>query len=364
MEENVFYKLGMRLNEYPVKLPLVEPFLKVLREIYTEEEAQLGSEYPMGSHDLPEAAKLLNRDQKKLGVMLEKMADQGTMFTVKDKGVTRYSLTPFVPGVVEFQLMRAQDTPRDRRMAASFEELMEGEMADLLRQLLAADKDALKNLIPVAPARTITIEKGLPSTSNVYPFEKASELISGETSFSAAKCYCRHHAHLVNRDCQVKGIPEYSCLMFGKIADYIVDRGFGKRVTKEESLAIAKACAEAGLVHNVNNFINGTVFMCNCCGCCCGFLRPLKQFKTDAMLAPSNFLVKVDAKECTGCETCVDRCPVDAMSMKDDVVAVDPAACIGCGNCTSVCPTECLTMVRRAENKPPRVDNALKAMGI
>ena len=82
------------------------------------------------------------------------------------------------------------------------------------------------------------------------------------------------------------------------------------------------------------------------------------------MLAASNFLVKVDAKECTGCETCVDRCPVDALSMKDDVAVVDPASCIGCGNCTSVCPTECLTMVRRAENKPPRVDNALKAMGI
>lgn len=364
MEETVFYKLGMRLNEYPVKLPLVEPYLKVLREIYTEEEAQLGSEYPMGSYTLQEAVKLLKKDEKKLGVMLEKMANQGTMFTTKDKGVCRYSLTPFVPGVVEFQLMRHTDTPRDRRMAAAFEELMEGDMADLLRQLLAADKDALKNLIPVAPARTITIEKGLPSGSKIYPFEKASELISQETSFSATQCYCRHHAHLVDRDCKVKGIPEYSCLMFGKIADYVVDRGFGKRITKEESLAITKACAEAGLVHNVNNTSNGLVFMCNCCGCCCGFLRPLKKFKTGAMLASSNFLVKVDAKECTGCETCIDRCPVDALSMKDDVVAVDAAMCIGCGNCTSVCPTECLTMVRRAENKPPQVDNALKAMGI
>jgi len=363
MEENVFYKLGMRLNEYPLKMLLVESFLRVLREIYTEEEAQLGSEFPLGSHTLPEAAKLLNRDEKILGVLLEKMANQGTLFTIKDKGVTRYSLTPFVPGVVEFQLMRATDTPRDRRMAAAFEELMEGEMADLMRAVLS-DKETAKQMIPYPPARTITIEKELPSGSNIYPFEKASELISQETSFSAAKCYCRHHAHLVNRDCQVKGIPEYSCLMFGKVADYVVDRGFGKRVTKEESLQIAKACAEAGLVHNVNNFINGTVFMCNCCGCCCGFLRPLKKFKTDAMLASSNFVVKVDAEDCNGCETCIDRCPVDALSMKDDVVVVDSGGCIGCGNCTAVCPTECLSMIRRAENKPPRVDNALKAMGI
>ena len=364
MGEDVYFQLGVRLNEYMVKMPLVEPFLKVLREIYSEEDALLGSQFPLGSHTLPEVAKLLKRDEKPLGIQLEKMADQGLLFTVKEKKVTRYSLTPFVPGVVEFQLMRAQDTPRDRRMAAAFEEFMFGEMADLLRTVIATDKEAIKKLIPTAPARTITIEKELPPKSNIYPFEKASELISAETSFSAAKCYCRHHAHLINHDCQVKGVPEYSCLMFGKVADYCVDRGFAKRITKEESLAIAKACEEAGLVHNVNNFINGTVFMCNCCGCCCGFLRPYKEFKTDAMLTSSNFLVKIDAKECTGCETCVDRCPVDALSMKDDVVAVDPAVCIGCGNCTAVCPTECLTMVRRSENKPPRVQNALKMMGI
>jgi len=38
-------------------------------------------------------------------------------------------------------------------------------------------------------------------------------------------------------------------------AECVIGRGFGKRITNEEPLAIAKACAEAGLVHNVNNFI-------------------------------------------------------------------------------------------------------------
>ena len=57
-------------------------------------------------------------------------------------------------------------------------------------------------------------------------------------------------------------------------------------------------------------------------------------------------------------------CPVNALPIKDDVAVVDSGICISCGNCTAVFPTECLSMIRRAEKKPPRVDNALKAMGI
>ncbi|UCD84188.1 MAG: 4Fe-4S binding protein [Deltaproteobacteria bacterium] len=363
MSEDVYYKLGERLNEYQVKMLLVEPFFKVLREIYSEEEARLGAEYPAGPHTLKEASELLGRDEKELEPLLEKMANQGTMFTTRDGEVIRYALTPFVPGVVEFQLMRATDTPRDRRMAAAFEELMEGEMGELMRAALQ-DKETAKQMIPNAPARTVTVEKELPADSEIFPFEKVSELFDQEESFGAAKCYCRHHAYLVNRPCQVKGIPEYSCLMFGKTADYVVERGFGKRITKEEALEITRQCAEAGLVHNVNNFSGGLVFLCNCCGCCCGFLQSIKRFNTDAMVAYSNFMVQINAEECTGCETCIDRCPMEALSLEDDVATVNPELCIGCGNCKSVCPEECMIMVRRSDKKPPKIDKSIVALGV
>jgi len=363
MSEDVYFRLGERLNQYNVKMLLVEPFLKVLREIYTEEEAGLGAVYPLGSYTAKEAAEKLGRDEKKLGALLEKMADQGTMFTTREGSEVRYALTPFVPGVVEFQLMRATDTPRDRRMAAAFDDFMEGEMADVMRTMLQ-NKEVVKQFIPFAPARTITIEAELPPESEVYPYEKVSELIDQAESFAAAKCYCRHHAYLVNRPCQVEGIPEYSCLMFGRVADYIVERGFGKRITKEEAVDITRACAEAGLVHNVNNFINGLVFVCNCCGCCCGFLQSIKKYDTNAMLEYSNFRVEINAEECTGCEACADRCPMDALTLDGEVMTVNYELCLGCGNCKTVCPADCMTMVRKAEHKPPRVDNALKALGI
>lgn len=40
-----------------------------------------------------------------------------------------------------------------------------------------------------------------------------------------------------------------------------------------------------------------------------------------------------------GCKTCLDVCPLSAISEDDDHVRVDPAICGGCGACSANCPT-------------------------
>jgi NAD-dependent dihydropyrimidine dehydrogenase PreA subunit len=53
---------------------------------------------------------------------------------------------------------------------------------------------------------------------------------------------------------------------------------------------------------------------------------------------------KVDEKKCTGCETCVEECPSDAISMANDKAVVDPDTCIDCGVCVDSCPAEAISM--------------------
>jgi len=364
MSEDVFFKLGERLNHYQVKMLLVEPFLDLLRVIYTEEEARLGAEFPLGSLTAQEAAEKLGREPGPLTALLETMADKGTIFVTKtDDGVSRYALTPFVPGVVEFQLMRATDTPRDRKLARLFEDFIEGEMGDLMGAALK-EPEVARQLIPNAPARTITVEEHLPQGTRIYPFEVLSELVKKETVFGAAKCYCRHHAFLIDRPCSVPDVPEYSCLMFGKTARYVVERGFGKEITREEALEILRATEKAGLVHNTNNFIDNTVFVCNCCGCCCGFLKMLKKFNSNAMLQYSNFVAQADPDLCSGCGDCVDRCQMQALALDGLTISLDASRCVGCGNCVTVCPTGCLSMTRRAEKSPPEAGDMLTGLGM
>jgi Fe-S-cluster-containing hydrogenase component 2 len=52
----------------------------------------------------------------------------------------------------------------------------------------------------------------------------------------------------------------------------------------------------------------------------------------------------VDKEKCTGCETCVDSCPLDAIAMKDGLAAIDPETCGDCGACVDVCPTEAISL--------------------
>lgn len=52
----------------------------------------------------------------------------------------------------------------------------------------------------------------------------------------------------------------------------------------------------------------------------------------------------VDAEKCTGCETCVDECPVEAIVMKDGVAVVKKDDCVDCGACVDACPVEAIEM--------------------
>jgi ferredoxin len=53
---------------------------------------------------------------------------------------------------------------------------------------------------------------------------------------------------------------------------------------------------------------------------------------------------KVEAEKCTGCESCVDSCPSEAIKMQDDKATIDNDACVDCGVCVDECPVEAISM--------------------
>jgi len=52
----------------------------------------------------------------------------------------------------------------------------------------------------------------------------------------------------------------------------------------------------------------------------------------------------VDEEKCSGCESCVEECPSEAIKMVDDKAVVDVEACIDCGVCVDACPVEAISM--------------------
>jgi uncharacterized protein (DUF362 family)/Pyruvate/2-oxoacid:ferredoxin oxidoreductase delta subunit len=54
---------------------------------------------------------------------------------------------------------------------------------------------------------------------------------------------------------------------------------------------------------------------------------------------------QADPELCTGCGTCIDQCPVSALSMNEDnIPQVDADTCIACFCCQEVCPEKAITL--------------------
>jgi Pyruvate/2-oxoacid:ferredoxin oxidoreductase delta subunit len=338
------------LNQFESKVPPVNSFYTLLKELYTENEADLASIFPDGRYSVGELADKLNMDKPELSLLVETMADKGHIFVTKaDDGEKIYELAPWMPGVIEFSIIRRMDSPKIRTILELTEKMGE-ETKALVGQV--NDLEKLKEMLPDPHVRTMLIDTAIPDKREIFPYEDLLSRIENEQSFAAMRCCCRHMANYREDPCHIEGVPEYSCLGFGKVADFIVDRNFGNRISKEECKEIVKICSEKGLVHNSNNFIEGMQFICNCCGCCCGFIRQVKAFGNLNVINTSNFLSVIDEESCIECGDCEARCPANAISLKDDAAVVDKNVCLGCGNCVPICPSGSISMIRVSEKKP------------
>jgi len=54
--------------------------------------------------------------------------------------------------------------------------------------------------------------------------------------------------------------------------------------------------------------------------------------------------VRVDEEKCTGCGTCEEACPVEAIKVTNYKAKIDAETFIECGACVEECPEEALSM--------------------
>jgi len=219
--------------------------------------------------------------------------------------------------------------------------------------------EPFKKITPFS--RVIPVNQEIEAGTAVHPYETISEYIKNSEYITVSQCYCRHHGELLDNPCKH---PKEVCMAFGPNAKFVADRGFGRLVSSEEAMKILDETEKHGLVHCSSNTTKYIDFICNCCSCHCGIIQSFLESNAPSMAAISNFELSISEDDCIGCGDCVERCPVEALSLEDDIVQVDKRRCIGCGVCNVACPSDALSMKRRPETKEPPHDRKALQMSV
>jgi len=331
MTENIFRQLQERLNLYSMGFPATESGIeiKILKYLFSEDDARI---FLSMSHKLENPSSIasnLDHSVEKVDELLDDMAERGLLFRLKKADSVRYAAIPFVHGLFEFQI---KNLKRD--------------LAEMVKQYFEEAFDKAMQKGADYFLRTIPVNKSIDVAHNVASYDDAVEMLKSKSRIVVTDCICRKGAELVENGC---GKTMEACFMFGSMGQYYLDRDMGREISLDEAIAIMDKCQEEGLVTQPATSQNPSG-MCNCCGDCCGVLKALNKHPKPAEIVFSNHMAEVEADECSGCETCLDRCQMDALSMNDDDVAqVNNDRCIGCGLCVTTCPDEAIRLIQKPE---------------
>ena len=324
----------------------VPEFYTVVKALFTPEEAEINNAMPRGTFAAEALAGEMGKDKAEMETTLKNMADKGLCVSYVKDGVRLFRAAPFVPGIFEFVFYRGTATERDKELARQIHDYEE------------AWRLKSPTMVPYPIQRVITVNETIESGNKVHTYDQVKTYIEENDAIAVGRCYCRHAAMLRGED--THGMPMDACMWLGRNAEFGIDCLGARKVTKEEALKLLDECEEAGLVHQTQNFADGISYLCNCdrwhCGSIGANVRGMK------ILNSSGFEPHFDAELCGACETCLERCPVSALTMgDDDIPRVDLTLCLGCAACATGCPEEAVKMIRKPEFKePPRDRKAMQ----
>lgn len=334
---DIYKKLATHLDQLPGGFPSTDSGieLKILRRLFSEQEAQIAAALTLQLEDAESIAPRLGMTEVDLSPILESMSRKGLIFRrSKNDHPPRYMAAQFIIGIWEYHVNSLD------------KELIEDVNAYLPSFKGQWERQQTQQL------RVIPISKSVNTQMDIMPYEAAEEIIQNQSKVVVAPCICRKEHRMMGKGCDN---PLEVCLVFGAGAAYYEENGLGREITKEEALDILQQGVEAGLVLQPGNS-QKAINICMCCGCCCQVLKQLSSLPEPAKVINSSYYAVVEDDLCHGCGICKERCHMDAIELEDTAV-VDLKRCIGCGACVPGCDVEAIALRSKAENErwvPPK----------
>jgi Na+-translocating ferredoxin:NAD+ oxidoreductase subunit B len=330
---DVYAQLAKKLDQLPNGFPSTSSGveIKILRKIFSPDEAEMALKIRPIPETADSIAQRLGKSVDEMQAILDDMVNKGQIGSSKMFDSQLYMAVPFVVGIYEFQLPR-----------------IDKELSDLFEEYAPSLLGTLGNYAP-ALMRVVPINVDLKGQQTVLVYEDVKKMLAKAKAIQVVDCICVKERATQGHECKH---PVERCFAFSNHEGAFDKYKKGRLISKEEALEIMEKCEQQGLVHSTYNVQKGQMFVCNCCSCCCGIIRGMKDFNAPFLMAKSNFAAQIDPDKCVSCGVCKDeRCPMEAIVEQEGLYEVQPERCIGCGVCTPTCPSEAIALVRKPESE-------------
>lgn len=358
MSENIWENAAKAMvASGQIPLPINDTMIELIQTLMNEAEAEFIQLFKKSmTLDEIKAVTIFNDDELKK--ILDSLMYKGVVTGIPSEsdGQVVYRLMPPLPGAFEYNLMRGGTTEKDIKMAKLFDQLFKDVkgIVDENFDFVMGMFEGTKPITRVVPVNHDVVEK---PGDNIIPHENVNDIVDKFDTIALVNCYCRHEQDLLGNPCKITDNRK-NCMLFGKTARFVIDYEFGHEISRDEAKNIFAQSVEEGLVHksfHVKADIEKDEYaICNCCKCCCGTIGKYHSGTLPNHVYASH-VAKVDDSECISCEVCIERCPIEAISM-DDIAVIDAEKCFGCGVCAVKCPTGAITLERTGSRelfRPP-----------
>jgi hypothetical protein len=317
----------------------------LLEAMLTEEEAAWAAALPASPGQLAER---LGTTAEYARATLERLADRGIAYPAEETPTGRAYYHPDLGALADMVLI----DPQYERLGAAFYDawshIFNHELIDGAGATDAAE--AAAGPAPLPAFRVLPAEAALPA-EGVADYDRASWIVEQAGLVAVTHCPCRRRERRCDHEQEV-------CLWLDDVARFAIRRGAARAISKAEALDILERSSANGLVHNTENREVPRV-LCNCCGCCCAFLRPVTAYGLPLSVAVARFRAGIDPALCRECGLCRERCIFGARAQTAGGGAGAAARGTGGGGCAVAGPQGAIRLEPVPEATPLRVEKWL-----